>query len=207
MIMKLELQEIIDGHFYATSPSFRFGLDDEKQRQFGLYVEILDMFDATGESEFEDYPFVAEISIVADKPHKSFAETDRKDKLNLLYDCHSYMGGVPITHTLTDGIKSSIEQGEDNFDCVAKQFTALEAKVIEKLNSFGTVAAQRGKVKSKYLQFKTEDAAKKYVQYLLDNRAQALSLMIGFILDKPINLMGDSGWSVISRQVKGKNSK
>lgn len=206
--MKLQLQEIVDGHLYATSPYFKFRLYDEKERQFGLYVEILNMFDSTGEEEFEDYPFVVEISIVADKPHKSFNESgDKPTKLGLIYDCHSYMGGVPIAHYLNDSVKDKEGGGEsfeESFDCLAKQFSPLEAKIVSQKAEFGTVAAQRGKTETKYLQFATYEAGLKYVNYLLEHRADILGTMVGFILDMPVNMVGHTGWSVIESHVKGK---
>ena len=77
--------------------------------------------------------------------------------------------------------------------------------IVTKKSDFGTVAAQYGQgYEFKYLQFKTEDACEKYVNFLVENRADCLmGMMIGFILDAPINMVGDSGWSVIEKQLKG----
>ena len=193
-----KLQEIYDGRYYYTEPSFNFSLDDDKQRRFGLHVEVLNMLDATGEIEFESAPYIVSVSIVADKPHKSFDESNdgKTSKLALIEDCISYMGGVPVDHVLQDAVNGG-------FDEIKKQFTLDEAVLIKEKMTFGTIAAQKGKdAEYQYLRFKTEDAANKYVQLLL-KRASALTMMIGFILDRPVNMMGETGWSVIEKQVKG----
>ena len=113
------------------------------------------------------------------------------------------MGGIPIDHTLSLGVKCGDECEGTAFECLAKHFTVFEAKVLIDTPRFGTYAAQKGAGSEiKYLRFKTEAAARKYVK-LLANRTGVLSSMIGFILDRPINRMGEDGWSVIGKQIGG----
>lgn len=113
------------------------------------------------------------------------------------------MGGVPITHDLTDSIKREDEKG-DAFSALAKQFSVEEATVIRRTETAGTIAAQRGRQEFKHLQFRDENTARKFIDYILEHRTQALGTMIGFILDRPINLIGTSGWSVLSEMIEGK---
>ena len=203
---------IMDSHIYSTSKNWTFGLGDDESRQFGIMFEVIDMDEATGEPEFKDYPFVVSASIVADKPHESFNEGMdegyKPTKSDLLYNTMSYMGGVPVDHTLSDAIKNSDESEHLNaFDSLSSKFSVNEATVRGETPKYGTVAAQRGPlVEHRYLQFKTQDAAEKYVKLLLD-RAGCLGMMIGFILDRPVNMVGETGWDVISKHVHGANSK
>lgn len=200
-----QVEKIHDNLIYVTDKSFEFGLDDEKSRQFGILFEITDMDEATGEKEFKNYPFIVSASIVADKCHKSFDESGdaKPTKFSLIYDAHSYMGGVPIDHILTHSIKPASVVG-DAFEALAGQFTAKQAMVKTNKLEFGTAAAQLGRgVELDYLQFKTFEDAERFVNLLIETRLDAISIMIGFILDRPINLMGESGWSVIKKMVKG----
>ncbi len=207
----MKKETIFENYYYVTDKSFRFSLEDDRDRKFGILFEILDMYEATGEKEYKQYPFLVSASIMADKCHKSFGESDRDfkpTKLDLIYDTNSYMGGVPVDHVLTHAIRSHSEGFNDleesNFKLVAKQFSALEAKVVTQKQDFGTIAAQKGREhEHSWLQFKTFEAAEKFMKYLIENRVSAMSMLIGFTLDKPINMMGETGWSVMSHQVKG----
>lgn len=207
----LEIQEINENMCVVSSPAMTFSLDDEKLRQFGVVFETCNMYDATGESEFKQYPFVVSASIVAMKPHKSFDENDsgKTDSLSLIEQALGYMGGVCVDHVLTHAIKNSSESGspddmdESNFDLIAAQFSVKEASLITETHEFGTIAAQMGKgAEFSHLRFKDENAATKYIK-LLTERVPALSMLIGFILDRPLNMVGDDGWKTMNQMVKG----
>lgn len=189
---------------YQTDKNWTFSLEDGKSRQFGISYEILDMKDATGEPEFKDYKYVVSASIMAHKVHKSFDESgnDKPDLFSLRWDCERYMGGIPIDHIL-QSVTRGDESNEDGFKNIVDQFTPFEAKIVTNEAQFGTYAAQNGRgAEHSYLQFKTIEAAKKYIQ-ILATRAPIMQALIGQTLDRPINMMGDDGWSVITKQVKG----
>ena len=207
--MKYIKKYLSESHLYVTAKEFTFSLEDGKFRQFGVIFETTDMYDATGDKEFKEYPFIVSAQIMADRCHKSFNENDRVDvkpsKQDLLFDCLMYLGGVPIDHILTDSILGGSELGQvDAFQNVAGYFNINEACVKTAVHQCGTIAAQRGKVEFKHLQFKTEEAATKFIDYIVAHRLSALSTMIGLILDKPVNLMGTTGWETIEKQVKGR---
>jgi len=193
---------------YVTDKSFQ--LTTDKLRQFGIVFETTNMMEATGEPQYENYPFVVSAVIVLDKPSKKFAKEaglgNSVSKLGAIAQCVSYMGGVPVDHILQDEMKSSNESGiGSNFDLIANQFNATEATVNVQTSQFGTVAAQRGKLSQfKSLHFATEKAAQKYIDYLILNRLFALSMLVGFILDRPINMVGHNGWSQIETMATGK---
>ena len=198
-----------DNYFYVTDKNFNFQLDDygdnaycddDTEHQFGILFEILNMHEATGEEQYKHAPFIVSAVIMADNPSKDFSEEpEDKDisKCGLLYDTYRYMGGVPIDHFLINSINGGLEQIKENF-------SLKEAILVKEKQCFGTYAAQHGTGQEfEYLQFKTKDAAKKLIDILIKTRVDAISMMIGFLLDNPINLMGDDGWSVVNHQVKG----
>lgn len=210
--MTLELQEIYeDGDralLYVTQPSWTFGLDDGDQQQFGVLFEIIDMYDATGEEEFENYPFVVEASIVAHEPSQEFAEDAGVDlspddygyNLALIEMAYQYGGGVPITHIIQDEISKGSDKG---LQPLLKGIPKRDYDIVEVTPQFGTVAAQRGPgTRQETVHFADYDAARKYVENML-SRLDALGVMIGFILDRPINMMGEPGWSTMEMHVFG----
>jgi hypothetical protein len=195
-----------DNLLYVTDKHWQFGMgENDEMHQFGIIFETIDMLEATGEKEFKQYPFLVSAEIMADNPHVSFDETGgNPDKTSLLYDCKSYMGGIPIDHELVNAVRNSKEKSGEAFNLVADQLSANEACVIITSPKFGTIAAQKGPgSEHKYLQFKTEEACQKFIAYILKHRISAMRMMIGFTLDKPINMIGDSGWSVMENQVNG----
>ena len=198
----MKLTEIHEGKYYVTDKNWLIHLDENKGHQFGIYIEIVDMFEMTGEKEFKQYPFSVSMSLVADKPHKSFYEGEgRPTKLGLIEDCVGYMGGVPVEHVLW-GVKTA---GTD-YEKIIAMFSPKEACVIEETQQFGTWAAQNGKDKPmQYMRFKTHDAAYKYTEQMM-KLTGCLGMMIGFILDRPINMMGETGWRTITKMINGKNS-
>lgn len=209
----LKRVELMEGHEYVTKKSFELVLNDDKNLQFGIVFQTVDMWNATGDPEFKEYPFTVSASIVMDKCHRSFDESGmaRPSKLSLLSDAMQYMGGIPIDHILTHDIIFSNEvrnkgyKGHQaNFQTIVNQFNPNEAMVKSYTANFGTVAAQYGSGSMfNYMQFKDEAAALKFVNYLIDHRINSLSMMIGFILDRPINLAGITGWDMVNNMVKG----
>lgn len=194
---------------YVTSSSFTLSLDDDKQRQFGILFEMIDMYEATGEAEFKQYPYLVSAGIIADRCHKSFYEGEGKPtKERLIFDTNSYMGTIPVDHILTHAVKSSSEASnelnESNFSVVANQFKLGQATIVTQKQQFGTIAAQKGiEHEHQYLQFKTEQDAEQFIQYLIKNRVTAIGMLIGFTLDKPVNMAGKTGWSTMEKMVKG----
>ena len=197
MSTKLTQLKLDDSKLYVTSKSFHFELDDEKPRQFGIVFETLDMYEATGEEEFKDYPYVVSIGIVADKPHKSFDESGGNPcQVSLLGDCLGYMGSISVDHVLVNGTKSNAENGENGFEAMASNFTVLEATI----KTYKSIFEQD----EPYLSFKTEEAAQKFIDLVILHRLSVL-MLVGFILDQPVNRIGETGWGQITTMVKGCN--
>lgn len=201
-------------YYYQSSKDWVFQLDDDKDRQFGILYEAIDLYEATGEDEFKQYPIAVSASIIAHRPHAKFwdeagAPEDVKPTLNdLRIETYRYMGGVPVDHVLANATRNAKEPDKEPFQCLVEQFSAAEACVITDHPRFGTVAAQSGPGSEyQYLRFKTWEAAEDYIKYLAEYRTGAMGMMIGFTLDRPINLAGETGWSVMEYQVTGKRSR
>ena len=193
--MNLTKIRLDDSKLYVTSKSFQFELDDEKRRQFGIVFETVNMEEATCEDEFKDYPYLVSIGIVADKPHKSFDESGGNPcQISLLGDCLGYMGSISVDHILVNRTKSNAEKGENGFEAMASNFTLLEATIKTYKSIF--------EKDEKYLSFKTEEAAQKFIDLVILHRISVLGL-IGFILDQPVNRAGETGWKQIETMVRG----
>lgn len=203
--MKAKLLEVSENLFYYTEKHFNYGLDDEKERQFGIMFEVLDTRDFDEHAD-ENYPFIVSAGIITDKPHESFNECEGEaSKASLLYDCNSYMGTIPVDHILTHAVKGGNEQGEA-WEALTKLFSCDKAKVVTTKAKFGTVAAQRGpEHEHKYFMFKDQETCMEFIEYLIEHRTGTMGMMIGFILDMPINLVGDSGWRNIETMTYGKD--
>jgi len=194
-----KFHEIIQGYYYATQENWVAGLDDDETIQLAVIAEVMDMYEATGDAEFEQYPFNLEVSIVVAYPGPAWlakAEESGEgsgDPAGALFDSYHYGGGVPIIHDLL-----SIEGGGADLD----RWSARKMMWVRKKADYGTVAAQQGPgTIFEYPQFRDEKTALEFVNELL-KRVPAVMMMIGFFLDRPINMKGDLGWSVIQGQAR-----
>ena len=192
----VKFTEVYEGLIFAENKSWNCSLND-KDIPLAYYIEIINMDDVTGEPEYKQYPYLVSISIVTSKPHKSFYEGDGKaNKYSLMQDMVNYMGGVPIDHDLlsTDKLNKNITD----------ELKAKDAKIVTHKQFYGTLAAQRGpSAEITYPQFKNYENAGAWAKELIKLYGGMHMLLCGFLLDRPINLMGETGWSVIERQVGG----
>lgn len=189
--------QISDELTFYTNDDLNVQLD-ENDINLGLMVEVLDIVEATGEGD-ENYPYIVSIGLMTKKPHESFNETDGDiTESSLLYDCNGYMGSIPVDHILTAAVNGGMDE-------LIKLFNVSEAKLVIEKRKWGTVAAQNGPDSEfKYLMFSSEESAQKFVDFIINNRAGMLTMMVGFILDRPINMIGNNGWGQIETMVNGK---
>lgn len=180
------LKEITEGHFVFDSKTLT-------ENDLAVHIEIINMSDATGEPEFDQYPYLVSFTLIAHTPHVSYDETEgRQDRLSLIYDAVSYMGGVPIDHKLQDL----------NEDKAMNALKIQDAMLATTKSDFGTIAAQYGKgYEFTYPQFKTAEAALKYARKLLKH---VDDLDFDWVIDQPINMMGTSGRNTIDSMREGK---
>lgn len=199
MTNKFEVLELFDNLVYVTNDSFIVGIDDKKHK-FGVLFEIMNTrnFDDNPDNK---YPFVVSVGIIADDPDQYFLDDCYEGlevtKLNKIEACNTYIGSIPIDHILTDSINGGMEE-------LKTLFKIDEATLKSREVTRGTVAAQRGNIKFSWLQFKDEKTCEKFIEFIKDTRLNVLSTMIGFILDQPINTIGDTGWSNFTKMIKYK---
>lgn len=175
--------------------------NDQVEHKFAVHFKAVDMYDATGEKEFEEFPIVVEATLVAANPHASFLDGEPDTFEGRIEAAMNYMGGVPITHILQSTVVGAEGQGQD-WDAIVKAFNPKEAMLKRETHRHGTWAAQNGNKPFEYLRFANIEAAERFVK-MLAQRSAILGIMVGFILDQPINLIGDSGWSMIEHMIKG----
>jgi hypothetical protein len=186
--------------YYATDKNWIAGLDDDADTQLALIFEALNLEEATGEDQ-HGYPWVLTASIVPaypgqkwmDKASASGAGDGIDDPVTALESSYQYGGGIPVTHDLLE-IKGG---GSDLNKFDRKQVQWRKSK-----ETFGTVAAQRGPgTVFEYPMFAESDDAIAFAKELL-KRAPALFGLIGFFLDRPINMAGETGWDTLRSQTE-----
>lgn len=164
-----------DEYYYLTDPNWLIGIDsesDELDTRFGIMFHVLDMYEATGDEKFSEYPYIVEADIVLDG--------DPSTMINTL----DYMGGVPIIHILQKQLKHE-----------GKLFPVKGARHTVEHYGFGAVAAQEGKgAEFDSFQFKDCDDAVEFIKKLTP-ACEILGIMSGFFLDRPLNLVGEDGWT------------
>lgn len=170
---------------------------DGEEVPVGLLISITDMYEATGEPEFKQYPFITSVEIMALNPSPDIDSQIKETGMtgeDIIPDVHAYCGGVNIEHLLlqTDAINENL-MGE---------LKAKSAKLVTVKSDFGTFAAQFGKGSElTYPQFKTEAAAKAFVTQLVKKYANVHMSLIGFVLDRPVNMAGNTGWNTLETQI------
>lgn len=165
-------------------------LDNEERVPLAVVCEIIDYREIDSSFDNDEFPIAIKTSITATRYHKEILKSaiqcnglDTIPKLtkNMKVEAvSSYMGGVPF-----------------NIESVTS--------VTEDLSKFDNVSELRdSKALSggKFRCFKDVEHAEQYINEIIVNRVPAIFGLIGFILDRPINLMGSTGWSFIKNQVQ-----
>lgn len=196
--MKFKKIELNENLYFFKSPDLNCYLDDKKVNM-GLIVEILDTREFDDMAD-ENFPFIVSMGLMTSRPHKSFDAWDGENPTSiesLIYDCNSYMSSIPVDHFLQDAINGGLDE-------ILPLFNVGEAKKVTIRPKFGTIAAQKGPGSEySYLQFSDLDQAEKFIDFIIENRVHSLTMTIGFILDRPINIMGENGWGQVETMVNG----
>lgn len=176
--------EIDDNTIYVTNENFKLYLDDDIPHQFGVLFKIYDS------SDFDDYnnknyPFIIDSGIIVDNPHSSFNEDEYSNHISTIMDCDAYMGTVPIVNFINKCVSSP---NKDAFNELVEYFSIKECSIVDK----------------NYLQFSTIESCHKYIDFIIKNRLRSLPISVGFILDQPLNMLGETGWDTITKMIKGK---
>ena len=192
---KVEITEIDDSItvLIPKEHEIKCVLSDNKEVKLGVIAEIIDLREFDEQYDNDPYPFVIEFSLIPLEPsQKAIQETFKGYDINpkevekpyLIAEIYRYFGGVPFN------IESIKANDEDKF--------------LKEIDSEVRTRIQRlwGEIKVRY--FRTIEDADKFIKKVAPLRLPALSVMIGFVLDRPLNLVGWTGWDIIEHIVNDK---
>ena len=201
----MKQQVLIDGDsselHVVEDPNWTFSMGALSDTVSAIF-EIINMWEATGDEEYEDFPWYVNVALVPSNPKNPdrfdidtelYDLEDKNDdsfRLRMLEELYQGYGGVPITEILVDDTKGGKESGENGAEALRKLFEGNDKVQV------GTYQSHLYKVDRLGLQFVDVETAKIYMQHLIDNRLGILG-MIGFILDRPVNRMGTTGWALL----------
>lgn len=176
--------ECIYNHGYQLKQYYKNGWKCELENgvPMTILVEVTDMYDATGEEEFKDYSFVFSIGLI----NKNINQTI----LNKVVD------GDDFTPSVSDvigyyGMNCYIDQALIDTDLI-NQKLINELKINDAcLSTYKCRFTGQDKTT---IRFKTENAAFDFAEMLINSYGDTMMTLIGFTLDKRINLAGETGW-------------
>lgn len=160
-----------------------------------IVVESLDMDQITGESEYKDYPIVPEIGLLNRDCHISITKDmagqdfNPESEFSDLYDVRSYCGAACyiLDEILNiDKLNKNIQANLKISDACLKSYECRFT----------------GEIKQ-YPAFKTHEACLEFLTALVMKYGDIVMAMIGFYLDKPVNLVGNTGWETVKLCLKG----
>ena len=178
-----KLISVIDEKYYYREENNWACVIDDEAVKLGLVLEVLDLREIDPDIDDDDlHPYVIQASIVPQKPDERFYEGDEPYKneyrMSLIFDYYSYCGSVCY---LEEPIK------------LKEKFTLDEASLHSYTDRFT-------KSKKSYLRF--SDKALDKALELYSSEAEKSFTFIGFILDKPVNLIGTTGWDELAEAIK-----
>jgi hypothetical protein len=170
-------------------------------------VELLNYaehgMDEPVEGCYETHPWCVDLLLIAAKPAKVTAEYDLSalGDVEVLQHVVEYWGGVPIAHIAIHDVRSSAAA-----DGSAEYHQWLDSEGIDTMVhnipvSHGVVFVQ-GRTHERFVMFRTAEDARRAAMWLVKNRCPAICGMPAFFLDRPINMVGETGWDVLRRQCK-----
>jgi len=178
----LELDENV---IYIDDESFKCQLDDDKDIYLGLICEAIDMRELDEKYDNDPYPVVMETEIVVSPRSLNsdyLRSANEYENMSLdsdemkIYVSYRYCGGVPVN---MESIKGSMTCDVDS-----------EVRT----RNHGLY----GEIKIRY--FRSVADALRYAKTVYKHNAQALFGLVGFYLDRAVNLLGVTGWDIINLQ-------
>lgn len=147
-----------------------------------MVVEVIDMHGATGEDEYKDYNYVFSIGLLNLNMHQSIL-----DKVSDGDDCQPSMADVASYY----GMNCYVDQQLIDMDQINSKLID-ELKITDAcLSTYRCRFTGKDKVT---IRFKTDTAAFSFAEKLIHTYGDVIMTLIGFTLDQPINLAGQSGW-------------
>ena len=189
--------EYLDNFGWVSEKGWKCVLDDEEPEKvvgLGLVFEIIDWNDydtsAIVEEDGVEYPvsLFADILVVPDDLDETFrrdvagASGIDVEDVNVV-DVHGYGGGVPATDVM------------EGFKLVGEKFPNVDS-VVKDYGSIGNSGVVR--------HFKSVEDGMLWAEKVYSPRAGGMMGMVGFVLDRPINRAGNTGWDDIKQMATGK---
>ena len=154
----------------------------DKEINLGLVCEATDMESAVGGFEDDKYPIRLGCTVMVSPKDMSPRFKDKvntySDETPNIFDVYEYGGGVPATRFL-EGITGSEK---------------TTAKCVQRDDEWG-----------KRMWCESEEDALQYAKDIYQSDAQAMFGLIGFLLDQPVNRIGNTGWDVVEQQAFNKD--
>lgn len=211
MKIKTTYETDYDVRIYATDPGWVCGLGDNEEIQLGVYAHLLNTFeyDCCGE-EHEDFPIECDFSVVV---HNPALNAKALDCLGLDEDYLAQFAGDPEAHAeavrelLQEYAGSGVPVGDMLVHGIrgAGEANALNA-LLEGLEGVKVIPHPRPFPggSTEVVRFASWEVATEFARRVFE-RAFALMGLIGFTLDKRVNMVGADGWSMIQAQVEGED--
>ncbi len=181
----MNIENVIENVYEITDDSFVCGItnpdtEENVEIKYGVIAEVFDSMDI--DPYPEEYPFFVESTVHATPDcltPKSLSEVTRGEEEGfnpMLMDVHFNGIGVSISDAL-----NKVTISNENLEGI-----------------------DYNKINNRY-SFKTPEDAEKFINTVFPIKLQAISVMIGFIMDCPINKIGTTGWDCLTSEVFGTN--
>ncbi len=176
------IEEFIEGHMFLTHPSWKCILESDNIH-LGLYIEMIDASEHGFDPEDydEEYPILLNsmVMVVPEESHPEFMDDVREsigsdDIEPTAFDVAQYMGGVQASYAI-EGVTSAAKS-----DVPSRIITDRDGRETR--------------------WFRNTEEAEEYVKDVYIHNAHTVFMMIGFLLDQPINRAGNNGWDMIRQQ-------
>jgi len=181
----MRIIELDDNTIYIDDESFKCQIEEDKDIYLGLICEAIDLRELDSRFDDDPYPVVVETQIVVaprslDSNYLERANEGENLELNndgiKVYVSYRYSGGVPVN---MESIKGSVTCDVDS-----------EVRT-QKHRLYGEIKVRH---------FRTVADALKYAKTVYKHNAQAVFGLVGFYLDRTLNLIGTTGWDIINLQ-------
>lgn len=180
------IEEFIEGHMFLTHPRWVCALEED-DIHLGLYIEMIDASEHGFDPEDydEEYPVLLNsmIMVVPEESHPDFMDDVQRsigdDIEPTAFDVAQYMGGVQAAHAI-EGVSSAAKS-----DVPSRIITERDGR------------------ESRW--FRNAEEAEEYVKDVYIYNAHVVFMMIGFLLDQSIDMVGNDGWDMIRQQKENEN--
>ncbi len=162
--------------------SWHCGVEDNDNVPMTIVVEVINMEDACGGDEFKDYPVIFSMGILNKNIHDSIKKQVTDDG-EWEYALDNMIGHYGLNCYIAEQI---IDMDMINKDLMSKLTIDQACKSNYKCRFTGEEKTS--------LKFKTENDAFEFADKLVKQYSNTIMALIGFTLDRPVNLIGETGW-------------